>query len=274
MRTIVALTVMTAMLSTRLPAAFERHVEDPRSAAMGGVGAACATPLWGSMSNPAAIPGGNQFGIALSFAPAPFDLDALRRSAIAFLIPFSSAAFSVSAVRYGFDAYHELTVNVAFGAVILPRVQAGMTAGYNRLSIEGYGSDAAMTFDCGFMWGPVENVTVGCTVSNVNAQVIGKTKEAIPQVFVLALAWSPSDDLLLASDYVKEDGYSPEMRVGFEFHPVGNLALRGGVTSNPTVYSAGIGIHLRPFGLDYAISGHPELGITHRFGLVIALDVK
>ena len=274
MRLCVGCSVLLMVSMTRGFASFERHAEDPRLEGMSGAGSACVAQVWGSLTNPAGLAGQNHMVIALSVAPAPFELDELRRNTAAVVFPFPSFISSLTASKYGFDDYRELSLRVSCALQIIGRVQAGITAGYNRLAIQGYGSDDVLTVDAGLIWRVTDDFTLGSVVTNVNAPVIGLTGEEIPQSFSLAGTWIPSPGFLLALDLVKDPVFPPEVKFGIEYQPVEGFALRVGVANQPSSYSAGFGVRFGGFGLDYAFSRHPDLGMTHRFGIMMAIDLE
>jgi hypothetical protein len=141
------------------------------------------------------------------------------------------------------------------------------------MSIRGYGSGEAMTFDVGLIWRIAGDFSLGCTATNVNAPAIGLSREEIPQSFTLGASWIPSAGFLVAVDLVKDAAFLPEVGFGIEYQPVEGFFLRGGVANEPASYSAGFGVRLGGFGLDYAFSRHPDLGMTHHIGLTLAIEV-
>jgi outer membrane protein OmpA-like peptidoglycan-associated protein len=71
----------------------------------------------------------------------------------------------------------------------------------------------------------------------------------------------------------------PNFRAGVEFSPVPALALRAGYRNGPvdleklgylSGLTAGIGVTVAGFGIDYAFVPYGELGMTHRLGIRIA----
>lgn len=50
------------------------------------------------------------------------------------------------------------------------------------------------------------------------------------------------------------------------------LILRIGVSSEPDTYSGGFGIVYNFIQADYAVSSHPDLGLTHQFGLIVRFN--
>jgi hypothetical protein len=266
--------VILLVSMTRGFASFERHAEDPRLEGMSGAGSASVAQVWGSLTNPAGLAGEDRMVVALSVAPAPFELDELRRNSAAVVFPFPDFISSLTVSKYGFDDYRELSVRVSCALQIFGSVQAGITTGYNRLAIKGFGSDDALTVDVGLIWRITDDFTLGSVATNVNAPVIGFTREQIPQSLSLAGTWIPSPGFLLALDLVKDAAFPPEVKFGVEYQPVDGFVIRGGVANEPSSYSAGFGMRLGGFGLDYAFSRHPDLGMTHRFGIMMAIDVR
>jgi hypothetical protein len=86
---------------------------------------------------------------------------------------------------------------------------------------------------------------------------------------VLAGAWLPVDDLLLALDLGRERG-DEDAAFGAEFRPVPQLGLRLGIGVVPLRYAAGLEATVGPLGLEYAYQFHQTLRESHVLGLRMA----
>jgi hypothetical protein len=111
----------------------------------------------------------------------------------------------------------------------------------------------------------------GFFAANINAPSIGQAKEKLPQVYSSGLSYSPIDGLLLGVDAVKDVRYPTLIRGGIEYKVVDAASLRAGVGSNPTKFSSGLGIHYSLVRFDYAMTTHPDLGLSHQFSVTVDL---
>jgi hypothetical protein len=257
--------------AVRSPAAFERQPESPRSCGMGGAGVAFPANVWGGLTNPAGLTGMTERMIAVSSAPAPFGLKELRRTACAYAEPFGPVTASVTALRYGYELYREIVIGAACGIDCGKGVRAGAALTLNSLSIAGYGHGMCAGFDAGVIWEIAPGLQMGASAANVNAPSPGNTGESIPRSFQTGFAYSPAEGLVVVCDVVEDTRFPAELRLGAELVLAEFLSLRGGISTDPSVCSAGVGIRFSPFEFDYAIAGHQELGVTHRFGISLSL---
>ncbi|NIR48360.1 ComEA family DNA-binding protein [candidate division KSB1 bacterium] len=64
------------------------------------------------------------------------------------------------------------------------------------------------------------------------------------------------------------------MRFGVEFKPLNDFAIRAGTANNPSRFSAGFGVAVNLFSVDYAFFTHNDLGLTHQFSFSVHIDKK
>ena len=254
------------------PGAFERQPESARMVAMGGAGVAVPGNAWGALANPASLAGlaGASGGIAI--APSPFGLTELSRSALVLAAPWRRWGASIGLLRSGYDLYRETTVGAALGCDAGMGVCLGGACTLNVLSIEGYGSGSCWGCDAGFLWTPAPGITMGACATGINAPRPGRSGEEIPRTASAGVALSGGSPLTLAFDVALDPRFPPELRLGGEYCVAGCVALRAGVSSDPSSLSAGVGLALAPLDVEYAFSRHQELGCTHRFGIALHLS--
>jgi hypothetical protein len=121
------------------------------------------------------------------------------------------------------------------------------------------------------IWEIAGGLDVGASASNLNAPRPGTQREAIPGTFQAGIAYVPSGGFLLSCDVAEDVRFPAEVRLGAEFIPAEFLSVRAGISTDPSVYSAGIAVRFSPVEIEYAFSRHQELGFTSRFGLSLRL---
>ena len=252
-------------------AAFERQSEGIRSCAMGGSGVAWSGNVWGGLMNPAGLAGVPGPVIAVVESPAPFGLRELRRTACAAAWPVDRLTGALTLVRYGFELYREITIGAACGVDCGRGVRVGGGVTLNNLSIAGYGSGSCAGIDAGVTWEIAGALEAGASASNLNAPRPGRERETVPRTFQAGIAYAPPGGFLLACDIVEDVRFPADVRLGGEWNPAPFLSLRAGISTDPSVYSAGIAVRLAPVEVEYSFSRHQELGFTNRFGLSLRL---
>ncbi|MCH8021406.1 ComEA family DNA-binding protein [candidate division KSB1 bacterium] len=80
--------------------------------------------------------------------------------------------------------------------------------------------------------------------------------------------------MILNLEIFKDVRFEQEIRFGVEFKAFDNLALRTGTSNNPSRFSAGFGIHVNRFTVDYAFFTHNDLGLTQQMSFSIHLGRK
>jgi hypothetical protein len=85
------------------------------------------------------------------------------------------------------------------------------------------------------------------------------------------LEFDLSPDVALAVDVVKDTRYPAELRCGIRCQPLQGLILRAGTIREPSTYTAGFGVLLGDFSLDYAFASNDQLGASHYFGVTFSL---
>ena len=119
-----------------------------------------------------------------------------------------------------------------------------------------------------------QKLTWGFLTKNINRANIGKSDEELPQSFKSGLSVTPVADLIVNFEIFKDIRFPEEIRFGVEFQPIPKLALRTGTATNPSRFSAGFGVSVNQFTIDYAFFTHNDLGLTHQFSFSIHLKEK
>lgn len=263
--------LLTIAAMQRAPASFERVGEGPRISALGGAGVALSADPWVFQLNPGCAPPGEGVTLSLAHAPSPFGLRELSRSACICVFDLPCGAIAASGAKLGFDLYQELTFRLAFGSAIVTGFRLGGALTCYRLAIQGYGIAATLGVDVGLLWVPSHEIQIGFCGTNVNAPVIGRSRERLPQTISIGAAYSPGQGVLVLCDLVKDIRFPTELRFGIEYSPLKPISLRAGAGRDPSTYGGGVGIHLGLLTLDYAIVRHEALGLTHALGVTVRL---
>jgi hypothetical protein len=90
-------------------------------------------------------------------------------------------------------------------------------------------------------------------------------------VYSTGIAFQPVRDAAITASVVKDIRFPAELHLGVEYTFVEMVALRAGTTSDPNTLNAGVGVSYSFAQIDYALSSHSELGMTHQFSLSLTL---
>jgi hypothetical protein len=253
-------------------AGFERRDQGARPIGMGGAFVAIADNVWAIVFNPAGLTQLRGDEIAAFYSPQPFGMTELSLASFALAHPTSYGEIGFSVNRFGFDLYREVSGMLSYANSYKDAFSFGINLTYNSLAVKNYGSASAIGVDVGILATIASGLCWGFYAANVNAPSIGQVKEKLPQLYASGLSFKPADGLLLGLDVIKDVRYPALLRAGLEYKVVDPVSLRVGVGNNPTKFSSGLGIHYSFVHFDYAMTTHPDLGLSHQFSVAVDLN--
>jgi len=271
-RACVALILWVLGAERAAEAAFERLPTGVRDMALSGAGAGLREGSDAGAFNPAGLGGSGRRYFSVSYTPSLFGLDDLRRSALAYVEPFSWGAVGLSASVFGCALYRETTFAAECAVEVVPGCRAGLRCAVMSLHIQDYGAASTLGVDAGFNIRLSPLVDIGGAVGNLNSPSIGESPERLPQTITLGLSLHPVGAGSVYAAIYAEQLFSPEFRFGVEYSPLPEVMLRVGVCQDPSSYTAGFGFSHSGFVVEYAYLAHRDLGGSHAFSLTIVLE--
>ena len=254
-------------------AAFERLVTGGRHAGVAGASAALAGDPWGMFANPAGILGLPGCTIVTSVCPSIYGIPELRHLAVSAILPLSWGSIGVAGTTLGVDGYRETTASLVIASPLGPAFGCGIRMNSLWLGITSYGSTVVPTFDAGLQARITESFSVGFLLENVTGARLGIQKEALPRSVEFGLSIVSSDLGVQAhASAVKELSGPLDWRMGVSFTPYECLTLRTGISTEPALLCGGLGLTVAPVTLDYAVSHHWQLGLTHHVSLGFSIE--
>ena len=201
------------------------------------------------------------------FYQKPFGISELNLGSVAVSLPMLRRRLAFGFLTFGNDAYREQSLALCYSHHYQRKLYYGIGVRYHTLQIDNYGSTGTFGLDAGFVATLSEDIRLGFSAKNINRPTIGKNGEHLPQTFTSGISVQVAKPLLLNFEIFKDVRFSPEARLGCEFKPFENLALRTGVGNHPNRFSAGVGITVKRITVDYAFFTHNDLGLTHQSSL-------
>jgi len=147
------------------------------------------------------------------------------------------------------------------------KVSFGYSFNLYSLSFHELGNDYSVGLNAGVIAILHQRTSIGFMLTNINKPTIGELNHEIPQQFAVGLSYIPYQGVITAIDLKKNFEGDTELRSGVEVEIHPNLKLRMGIRNNPASYSAGAGINYLGVYLDYGLSSHATLDLTHHFGI-------
>jgi hypothetical protein len=267
-----ALRFMPVLLFMIAPPADAQTGYGARSMAMGGTGFLSAHDSWAVFNNPAALP---DSGITVSFfGTRYFGFSELTETAVSASAGILKIRSGIGVFTYGFDKYREsgfrLGIKIPF-TLQDAALQAGIAAEWRHISIENYASASALLVDAGLILHAGGGISIAGVVGNATASSIGESREPLPVVSSVGIAWRVLSQLSLAGAAVKDNRFPVSWRLGAEYGPVPFLDLRAGAMTGPEQFNMGIGIRLHPVITSVSVMNHTDLGWTPSVELSVML---
>jgi hypothetical protein len=201
----------------------------------------------------------------------PFGLTELQDISVVGTWKLPAGRFGGGLYRFGDKLYREFKASAGYANKWNPLL-AGITLHYTHIGIHSYGSAGAMGINLGAGMKLTKRGWIGITATNINRPSIGKSKENLPQAMGLGSSWQLGERALFVTEIIKALHFPLSWRGGIEMKIVGPLLARLGAHTNPTAWSAGIGLNMDQFTFDFGIEHHQMLGMSYGIGLGINSD--
>jgi len=202
------------------------------------------------------------------YSPAPFEIQELAVAAAAYSHPTQFGTFSFGSMVFGFDLYKETEIDFSYSRGINDCLDLGITFRYKNISIKNYGSTGIILINLGTTLELSNSLAAAFIFENLTHTTLNNEPNQIPVVMSIGLTSRYIHDFLLSAAVRKEIGFNPSVRFGIEHSFLESFSLRFGVSNEPDLYYCGIGILYKLFEFGYAVSSHPDLGLTHQLDLI------
>jgi len=116
--------------------------------------------------------------------------------------------------------------------------------------------------DLGVLVVPVKNVTVGANIQNL----IHSGGYPVPIIAKLGAAAKIIPEKLLLTGDIETVNDQLRFHAGIESRLINTLALRGGYDNG--MLTAGLGLRVGNYSVDYAVLNHDEFGLSHRVSII------
>ena len=277
--------MLLTFMAVAYSGAFDDRYPSPRAMAMSNAFVAVANDAWAPWYNPAGLAQIQNYQAGFAYQK-PFSLSFFNTIFATGVVPINNKYGTVSVffenfgVKYrGNDLNQEYTAGISHGFFLLSDIHTSLSVGYSikyyhmklSESVGGLdlGSGGTLGFDAGIQASIYKRTYLGLYVYNLNAPTIGvDVAQELPRRVVIGAAYKPYTGLTTSIAVNKPIGLETQYEAGFEFQLLDMLSLRAGTSTQPSRFSAGLGIEFEGLNFDYAFQTHPVLSETHSFGLV------
>ena len=232
------------------------------------------TDCWGAFHNQASLAWLENICAGASYDNR-FTLANMSTKSFVFALPVKAGTFALSGDVFGYSQYNEKKAGIAFAKKLGEKFSAGVQLDYLNTFINDdyYGSRTAFAVEAGLLAEPIKNFRIGLHVYNLSRTKLAEyADEKIPTIFRLGASYKFSEKLFWSVEEEKDIDRKAVFKSGLEYHVAEALYLRGGIGTNPTLFSFGFGLKMSNLVLDMASTYHqilgfsPAVSLTYRFG--------
>ena len=231
---------------------------------------ALANDVFTLFNNPAGLAQLNWKEVGIYYSPAPFGLTELANGYVAYQQPFSFGSLGIGGMTYGYDLYRESKIILGYSYNYENSFFIGAAVNYHSYSIQNYGSTGVFYFNLGALVYILDELRWGFSTSNVNRATVGDADDQIPMLLSTGFSFDILNNFSLNVALEKDIRYDPSLEFGIDYDIIEYLSLRIGSATNPSKFTAGVGINYSIVSLDYAFYTHPDLGLTHQAGIILS----
>jgi hypothetical protein len=200
-----------------------------------------------------------------------FTTKELNTQALAFAMPLSKnkGTFAISANQFGYNLFNRKKIGLAYAKKLSNVFSAGVQVDYLNTKIaEGYGGKSSFTVEAGMLARINDKLKFGLHIFNpLHVQLADFDNERIPVILKAGLNYQLAEKVITAFEVSKIIDQKPSYKVGLEYHPVPVLYLRGGIISEPSQFTFGIGLKFSDFYFDISSGYFKPLGYSPSVGL-------
>lgn len=177
-------------------------------------------------------------------------------------------AFSLSSYFYGYSLYNETEIGLGYAKNFGKKIATGLKFNYHRLAIAENGSKSLVSFNLGVLYKPIDKFHIGFTVYNPVKMKLEKVyKETLSTTFKLGMAYLPSKKFEIVLEAQKDLIHPFQIKLGFNYDVHKYLSLRVGGATQPTLFTFGLGTHIKNLDIDFSSVWDINLGYSPQLSM-------
>jgi len=198
-------------------------------------------------------------------------LSSLSTAVLGVLFPSRYGVLNLNLSRFGNQLFSQqigLGIAQKFGNTAL-----GIRVRYNQYAFKDLGSKGFLVFDIGGITQLLPELWVGAFIVNLSQTKLSSFEdERIPTIMYMGFRYMPIGKLTLIVEVEKDIELTPQFKTGLEYQFLESFLFRVGVTSRPVIIHFGMGLKKKAWQIDYAVSLHPVLNMSHQLSLAYQLQ--
>ncbi len=200
-----------------------------------------------------------------SYTEQRFLLSEMTYGGLCAVLPTQSGTFSLSTTYFGYSNFNDTQIGLGYGLKLSENFSAGVQVDYLRTSVIEYGSKSNFTFEAGLLAKMTDKLTFAAHVYNPIRAQLGESlgiTEKIPGILKAGFSYLEEDKFLLTTEVEKDIDYDPFIKVGLEVYLSDKLFVRGGVGTQPSYFTLGMGYKVNNLSIDIAGSQNEYISFT------------
>lgn len=241
-----------------------QSLRQPMHASYTGLGAYSIkmVDLFSFSANPAVLAQLKEKAVGV-YTERRFMLNALTQTNIVAAVPTGSGNFALQVNYFGSGLYYETQLGGTYARSLGTKLDIGLGFHYNRIGIPGYLRADAVVAEAGLMMHFTEKLHGGLAVYNPTGGMLQRSqREKIATVFRGGLGLDASDLFYISAEMIKEENRPAGVLVGFQYKPIAQLLIRGGINTMQQQPFFGAGMLWEKLRIDIAATFHPQLGLS------------
>ena len=262
------LAILFLIFSTQLFAIHDNVPEGGRSAAMAHASVAL-TDFWSLQNNQAGLAYFDRIAAGFYYENRYLTKE-LSLKAGGVVVPTKSGVFGLNLSYFGYPKYNESKIGLSFARSFGDVLAIGLQLDYLLTSIaEDYGNKGVATFEIGLLSKINDHLTLGAHIFNpISVKIAEYEDERIPAIIRVGAAYSFDNNILVSVEAEKETEFDPILKLGIEYRIVEKVYVRGGISTNPGLYSFGFGLNFKKLKIDLSSSIHQVLGYSPQVSMI------
>jgi len=224
--------------------------------------------VWSMQANPAGISHLIKPTVSIGYAKHLFSNEISTQALVA-VVPMSNNYTGFSFQHYGFTAYNELKMGLAYAKKFGNAFTAALNINYHQLKITNYGLKNGLSIDGGILYCYSERLIFGAFVQNPYKQKFSNIdiEAPIPTTFNIGASYHLTDKVLIAAGIDKIVERATAIRMGIEYKIIEILSLRTAISTQPFKQYAGFGLKYEKLSFDMASSYDENIGYSPQISI-------
>jgi hypothetical protein len=228
---------------------------------------------WSGFNNTAGIAGLSNYQIAAS-AENRYGMEGINLVTLGVQAPIPTGNAFAGVYRFGDEFYNEQKASVGY-ATEIGIIKLGFRANYLQYVITDFGRRSTYSIDFGGIATILPQLVIGAQALNITQSSLDAANDQyVPTLLKLGLSYRPGNYFMLNAEIEKNLERKAVLKVGAEYTLADRFFLRAGIQDKSFSSFYGVGLRMFQFQLDYALSNHPELGISNSIALHYAFNKK